>query len=91
MGRRLNEVFYAGEIFSSKAGPPPLLRGVWLGSVDRQLMTARSRAGSTEGLYLAAWGGHNAQSHNHNDVGNFLHARAPALKDTWTLRLTNRP
>ncbi len=72
MGRRLNEVFNAGEILSANPGSPPLLREVWLGSVDLQLMTARSRAGSTEGLYVAAWGGHNAQSHNHNDVGNFL-------------------
>jgi Heparinase II/III-like protein len=72
MGRRLNEVFTAGEILSSASASPPLLREVWLGSADLQLMTARSRAGSAEGLYVAAWGGHNAQSHNHNDVGNFL-------------------
>lgn len=26
----------------------------------------------SEGLYLAAKGGHNAESHNHNDVGNFI-------------------
>jgi hypothetical protein len=72
MGRRLNEVFNAGEILSVNPGSPPLLREVWLGSVDMQLMTARSHSGSTDGLYVAAWGGHNAQSHNHNDVGNFL-------------------
>ena len=72
MGRRLNEVFHAAEILALNPASPPLLREVWLGSVDLQLMTARSRAGSTEGLYVAAWGGHNAQSHNHNDVGNFL-------------------
>jgi hypothetical protein len=35
-------------------------------------MAARVREGSAEGLYLAAQGGHNAESHNHNDVGNFL-------------------
>jgi hypothetical protein len=35
-----------------------------------QLMAARDREGSTEGYYVAAWGSHNAQSHNHNDVGN---------------------
>src|SRR2546430_9673482 len=23
-------------------------------------------------LFRSAWGGHNAQSHNHNDVGNFI-------------------
>ncbi len=32
----------------------------------------RSSEGSAEGLYLAAQGGHNAESHNHNDVGNFI-------------------
>jgi hypothetical protein len=35
-------------------------------------MAARSVAGSPDGLYLAAKGGHNAESHNHNDVGNFI-------------------
>jgi hypothetical protein len=35
-------------------------------------MAARERPGSTDGLYVAAWGGHNAQSHNHNDVGNAI-------------------
>jgi hypothetical protein len=72
MGRRLNEVFYAGEVLAFAPAAPPLLRDVWLGSADLQLMTARSRAGSTGGLYVAAWGGHNGQSHNHNDVGNVL-------------------
>ena len=61
----------------AKSSPPrrssaPLLREVWLASDEMQLMAARSRAGSPEGLYVAAWGGHNAQSHNHNDVGNVL-------------------
>ena len=35
-------------------------------------MAARVKEGSAQGLYLAAQGGHNAESHNHNDVGNFL-------------------
>ncbi len=48
-----------------------------------QVMTARVREGSAEGLYLAAQGGHNAESHNHNDVGNFIvYANGqPALVD----------
>jgi hypothetical protein len=37
-----------------------------------QMMVARDQEGSAEGLFLAAWGGHNAQSHNHNDVGSFI-------------------
>jgi hypothetical protein len=35
-------------------------------------MAARLQEGSPRGLYLAAQGGHNAESHNHNDVGNFM-------------------
>jgi hypothetical protein len=71
-GRQLPAVFVADEILGSGQVLPPLLRDVWLSSDEMQLMAARSRAGSNEGLYVAAWGGHNAQSHNHNDVGNVL-------------------
>jgi hypothetical protein len=35
---------------------------------DIQVMTARTN----KGLYLATHGGHNAESHNHNDVGDFI-------------------
>ena len=30
------------------------------------------RTGTADGFYFAAQGGHNAESHNHNDVGNFV-------------------
>ncbi|HOK45502.1 MAG TPA: heparinase II/III family protein [Bryobacteraceae bacterium] len=46
------------------------LRDVWLPGV--QVIAARLQEGSSKGLYLAAKGGHNAESHNHNDVGNFI-------------------
>ncbi len=48
----------------------PLLRDVWMPGI--QVMAARLKQGSAKGLYLAAQGGHNAESHNHNDVGNFI-------------------
>jgi hypothetical protein len=48
----------------------PLVRDCWL--PDIQVMAARSVAGSTASFYLAAKGGDNAASHNHNDVGNFI-------------------
>jgi hypothetical protein len=35
-------------------------------------MTARCRDGISDGFFVAAKGGHNAESHNHNDVGNFI-------------------
>jgi len=49
---------------------PPLPRDVWL--PDTQVMAARPQGGSDAGLFLAAKGGHNAESHNHNDVGHFV-------------------
>ena len=37
-----------------------------------QMMTARQKADSAEGFFTAFKGGHNAESHNHNDVGSFV-------------------
>ncbi|MDH4196348.1 MAG: heparinase II/III-family protein [Candidatus Aminicenantes bacterium] len=69
LGRVLPTLFRLDEIL---AAPPaePLLRDVWL--PDLQVMAARSAGGTTGGLYVAAKGGHNDESHNHNDVGNFI-------------------
>ncbi|WP_316831467.1 heparinase II/III family protein [Pedobacter aquatilis] len=39
---------------------------------DLQVFNARQKAGSTQGLFFAAKGGNNAESHNHNDIGNFI-------------------
>ncbi|MEY3507108.1 MAG: hypothetical protein RIR44_340 [Bacteroidota bacterium] len=52
--------------------PPiaPLPAVSWF--ADRQVLTARTKSESTNGLFLAAQGGHNAESHNHNDIGNFI-------------------
>lgn len=57
---------------SLKATTPaqPLIKEAWLPNL--QVLTVRSQGGSTDGLFLAAKGGNNAESHNHNDVGNFL-------------------
>ncbi len=48
----------------------PYLGSVWL--PDSELAVARENEGSREGLFFAAKGGHNAESHNHNDVGTFI-------------------
>ena len=37
-----------------------------------QVFAARQSEGSVLGLYIAAKGGNNNESHNHNDVGNFV-------------------
>jgi hypothetical protein len=68
---------------------PPLPRDVWLAST--QVLLARTRVGDAAGLALAVKGGHNAEHHNHNDVGSFLVATGgvPVVVDagrpTYTL------
>lgn len=39
---------------------------------DLQVMVARDHGGSTDGFFVAAKGGNNDESHNHNDIGNFV-------------------
>ena len=56
-----------------EAGPNaayPLVRQSWLDGIE--VLTARETGGSSDGLFLAAKGGHNGESHNHNDVGSFI-------------------
>jgi hypothetical protein len=72
IGRTLFGIFGWDAIAAERAAPAPLPRDVWLPHEDMQLMAARDREGSTDGLYVAAWGSHNDQSHNHNDVGNVI-------------------
>jgi len=67
--RILPALLVAREIAAAPVSEP-LLGSVWL--ADLQLMAARSIPNAPKGLYVAAWGGHNGQSHNHNDVGNFI-------------------
>ncbi|MGD0777080.1 MAG: heparinase II/III family protein [Candidatus Solibacter sp.] len=69
LGRALPALFQGAEIRQAEARDP-LVREAWLDGI--QVATARRRAGSTDGFYFAALGGHNAESHNHNDVGNFV-------------------
>ncbi|MBI4902253.1 MAG: heparinase II/III family protein [Acidobacteria bacterium] len=69
LGRALPAIFHATTL--AKVTPrQPLVAEAWLPGI--QVMTARYREGSKEGMYVAAQGGHNAESHNHNDVGNFV-------------------
>lgn len=69
VGRYLPEIFNDAELRTAQA-QPPLVRDAWLDGIG--VMTARCTEGTTKGFFLAAKGGHNAESHNHNDVGNFV-------------------
>jgi len=72
LGRTLDAVFGWPEMSRQREARPPLPRDVWLPNEDMQLMAARDREGAADGFYVAAWGSHNDQSHNHNDVGNVM-------------------
>ncbi|MFJ3421862.1 heparinase II/III family protein [Streptomyces sp. NPDC086082] len=56
-----------------RAAPPtefPLPARTWL--PDTEVLVSRTQEGSGNGLLVAAKGGHNDESHNHNDVGTFI-------------------
>jgi Heparinase II/III-like protein len=67
--RMLPDLFIIDEL-QATTPVEPLLGEFWL--PDLQVMGARSTPGSSSGFYVAALGGHNDESHNHNDVGNFI-------------------
>lgn len=69
IGRQLPAIFNYSELHAAQKAQP-LLKDTWLENL--QVMTARSEPGSAKGFYVAAKGGHNGESHNHNDVGNFI-------------------
>ncbi len=68
IGRALPALF--NQDIAKAEAHQPLVRDAWFPGI--QVATARIAGGSTGGFYFAAQGGHNAESHNHNDVGNFI-------------------
>lgn len=67
--RKLSAIFTYEDLSKQNANAP-LIGDFWL--PDIQVFGARTEAGSIKGFYIAAKGGHNNESHNHNDVGNFM-------------------
>jgi hypothetical protein len=72
MLRTLSGIFDFNEPYQNarQADSPPYLRYAWMEQI--QVLCTREKAGCKEGLFLAAKGGHNAESHNHNDIGNLI-------------------
>jgi hypothetical protein len=58
------------EEFGKASAGLPLPADVWL--PDLQVMIARDIEGSVNGFFVGAKGGNNDESHNHNDIGNFV-------------------
>ncbi|MDR2619478.1 MAG: heparinase II/III-family protein [Treponema sp.] len=66
--RQLANIFYPSPREEKRAFRAPELS--WFGGI--QVLCARDKADSLEGLFFSAKGGTNGESHNHNDIGNFL-------------------
>ncbi len=58
------------DLLQDQTAAERLRQDVWL--PQSEMMAAREAANSAQGFYIAAQGGHNEQSHNHNDVGNYM-------------------
>jgi hypothetical protein len=67
--RSLPAVLDATEVRAAKK-QDVLLRDAWY--PDFGLMTAREKACSTDGMYVAVLAANNGRSHSHNDTGNFV-------------------
>ncbi len=83
MYRMLTTLQYHEQL-STRRVDPPLIGDVWLNGI--QVMVSREHEGDTEGLYVAAKGGHNGQNHNHNDTGHYILYLngSPVVIDTGT-------
>jgi len=68
MARTLRSLFAPPPENNQAAAPLP--QDSWLPEIE--VMVARDAAGAKDGLFVAAKGGNNNESHNHNDIGNFV-------------------
>lgn len=60
----------ADAVLNKTTPKAPLVQQSWL--PDLQVLTVHQNEGSAKGLFFAVKGGNNNESHNHNDVGNFI-------------------
>jgi hypothetical protein len=76
----LDEMFMYGEIVAYPQSEP-LIGECWF--KDTQICVARDKEGTSDGFFFAAKGGHNQESHNHNDVGSCIlyYDNSPILVD----------
>lgn len=67
--RNLFELFIQDE-YRNTPQALPLPADIWLPGI--QVMIARDKEASYKGFFVAAKGGNNDESHNHNDIGNYV-------------------
>ena len=86
---QIMQLMHLTEIENAEA-EDALISDFWL--PETQVAGARDKAGSSEGFFFAAKGGHNAESHNHNDLGTCVlyYNGKPCLVDigreTYTMK-----
>lgn len=75
--RRLNNLLTVKDLPPAKNAYTPVSEA-WFSDIE--VLTARTKSG----LFLATHAGHNAESHNHNDVGDFIvyYGNEPLIIDT---------
>ncbi|MAX26768.1 MAG: hypothetical protein CMJ19_19935 [Phycisphaeraceae bacterium] len=69
MNRRLRAIFSYDEL-KGKEASIPIVQDAWM--EQSELFVSRDYKNSIQGFFLAGKGGHNQESHNHNDVGNYI-------------------
>jgi hypothetical protein len=69
LSRSIPAVLEANEIRGARQ-QDVLVRDAWYPEFG--LMTAREKAGTTDGMYVAVLASNNGRSHSHNDTGNFV-------------------
>ena len=69
LSRSIPAVLQASEIRGAHQ-EDVLIRDAWY--PDLGLMTAREKAGTTDGMYVAVLAANNGRSHSHNDTGSFI-------------------
>lgn len=87
LNRQLPALFVVEELRNTEP-VEPLIQEFWL--PDTQVMAVRDQEHSREGFYVAMKGGHNDESHNHNDIGNFIlyHNGFPVIIDVGAAAYT---
>lgn len=70
LGRELMLLRHVTELRGETARQP--LTESWLPNLQIMTMRSQPKGEGAKGLYLAMKGGHNDESHNHNDVGSFI-------------------
>lgn len=67
--RTFFDLFYYKDFLKTEA-KFPLLKDVFLPNLE--VLVSRDKEGTYDGFFMAVKGGHNDESHNHNDIGNYV-------------------